>query len=328
MKNFIILILLSATAFSSCKKDFELNAPYRETMVVYGLLNLRDSVQYVRISKAFLGEGNALVTAQIPDSINYDDVLDVSIEELNNGIVINTLQLERTDTIPKDAGVFASPEQVYFLLRNHTLNASYQYRLIARNTQTGYTASSLTRLVEDVNMINPSVSDVDFASAAQFSVKFNPGDNSRIYDVIIRFHYTEDSAGVLSYHMVDWNFPDQYVTTSPEISFPYFRPDFYVLLGSEILVKAGVIRRPGSPASGNFAVEYRVIAGTEDLYTYQQLNSPSNTSIQDPPLFTTVENGIGLFTSRLIHSEFRNLNSRSNDSLKTGVYTAGLNFIY
>jgi len=80
MKKLIIFILTLSGIFTSCSTDFEINAPYKETMVIYGLLNTLDTAQYIRISKAYLGEGNALIMAQEPDSINYADILDVKLE--------------------------------------------------------------------------------------------------------------------------------------------------------------------------------------------------------------------------------------------------------
>lgn len=328
MKNFILLIAGLSAIFTSCKTDFDLNAPYKETMVIYGLLdaNAPDSTQYIRISKGFLGEGNALIMAQQPDSFNYADILKVTLKEVVNGNTVNTFTLERVDTIPKDQGLFAYPYQVYYRLPHQVLNLNSFYLLEVENLQTGNKASSLTRIVHDITQIvNPSSADADFAGVGQFSVKFSPVMNGRIYDLVIRFHYTEDSASVISYHHVDWNFPDQYTSTSAQISFPYSRPEFYVLLSRSIPVKTGVTRTVGSPLSKNGkAIEFRMIAGSEDFYTYQQLNSPSNTSLQDPPLFTTVENGIGLFTSRILHIEARDMNTRSLDTLQDGHLTKDL----
>lgn len=329
MKKIILLIIVVSTVFTSCKSDFDLNAPYKETMVVYGFLNSADTIaQYIRISKAFLGEGNALIMAQQPDSINYADILDVKLEEILNGSSINTYQLERVDSIPKDAGLFAYPYQVYYLLKNQRVNSTSMYRLTIRNTQTGNTASSLTRIVKDLNssidIDNPSAADADFAPANMFSVKFRPVSNGKVYDVVIRFHYTEDSAGILSYHFVDWNFPDQFVSSTNDIIFPYYRPDFYRLLANSIPFKSGVTRVPGNSSLGYPPMEFQILAGTEDFHTYLELNSSSNTSLQDPPLFTTVENGVGLFTSRLIHIERRNLTQRSIDTLFEGHLTKDL----
>ena len=73
MKNYIKLVLFVAvfSTLFSCKNTLEVNAPWKETTVVYGLLNVHDTVQYIKINKAFLGNGNEMSFAKVADSINY-----------------------------------------------------------------------------------------------------------------------------------------------------------------------------------------------------------------------------------------------------------------
>src|SRR5215203_7429778 len=89
MKNYILIFFL-ALMLGSCSTDIETNAPWKETMVVYGFLNPNDAVQYIRISKAYLGEGNALIMAQEADSLYYGDILDVKLERFLNGNLLET----------------------------------------------------------------------------------------------------------------------------------------------------------------------------------------------------------------------------------------------
>ena len=117
MKKISVIIAMSAF-LAGCSTDFDTIAPWKETMVVYGLLNPNDSIQYIRISKAYLGEGNALMMAQQGDSIYYGDVLDVKMERILNNGVIESHALIRIDTVPKEInGVFAAPyQEVYDVL--------------------------------------------------------------------------------------------------------------------------------------------------------------------------------------------------------------------
>ena len=85
MKKFIAAALILSASLYACKTDFDVIAPYREVMVIDGLLDATDSVQTVSVTKAFLGEGNALVMAQQSDSLNYADVLDVQLEKVSGG---------------------------------------------------------------------------------------------------------------------------------------------------------------------------------------------------------------------------------------------------
>ena len=46
-------LLLMSLWLLACSEAFELNAPYKDIWVVYGVLNPGDTAQFIRISKAF-----------------------------------------------------------------------------------------------------------------------------------------------------------------------------------------------------------------------------------------------------------------------------------
>ena len=53
------------------KKTFNINAEWQDITVVYGLLDQSRFHHYIRVNKAFLGNGNALTMAKNFDSTNY-----------------------------------------------------------------------------------------------------------------------------------------------------------------------------------------------------------------------------------------------------------------
>jgi hypothetical protein len=53
----------------SCHNKLEVLAPYKESVSVYGLLNQDDTVNYIRIGRVYLGEGNAVQMAAVQDSV-------------------------------------------------------------------------------------------------------------------------------------------------------------------------------------------------------------------------------------------------------------------
>lgn len=324
MKKLLLFSALLTGLLSSCSTDFDINAPYKETMVIYGFLNKLGTAQYIRISKAFLGEGNALIMAQQPDSFNYSDILDVEIERVNNGSVVERFALQHVDTIPKEEGLFASPYQVYYTTTHPILDDGSLYRLIVTNTLTGTTATSLTRIVKNF-VPSPAISStLDFSRDYPLTIGLEPGDNSKVFDLTIRIHYTEtDTSGITNDLYTDWNFAEQVAgeSSSARIDFSFQRSEFFKVLGNSIPVKPGIVRHlAGQP------LEFRFTVGTEDLYTYERLTQPSSGIVQDRPLFTTIENGVGLFTSRLSRSEFRAVSSSTITAMDTSVYTRDLNF--
>ena len=51
-----VLLGFALILFSGCDNEVDINADWKETIVVYGLLNPNDSIQYIKVNKAFLNE--------------------------------------------------------------------------------------------------------------------------------------------------------------------------------------------------------------------------------------------------------------------------------
>ena len=92
---------------SSCTTDFDVYAPEEDIFVVYGVLNPNDSVQYIRVAKAYQVEGNAYDYASENDLSR--EGLDVQIK--GDGI---TYQGVAVTDIPKESpGIFLPSQTVY-----------------------------------------------------------------------------------------------------------------------------------------------------------------------------------------------------------------------
>ncbi|MGL4597218.1 MAG: hypothetical protein ACRCYO_06810, partial [Bacteroidia bacterium] len=114
-KLFFVLLLGTSFLASSCKNELDVLDEYREIMVSYGLLNPSDTTHYLRINKGFLGAGNALEMAANPDSTTYPaGTLDVSVEQWRNGVLVQTINMVPDNTIPRDSGLFAFPDQILY----------------------------------------------------------------------------------------------------------------------------------------------------------------------------------------------------------------------
>ena len=102
----LIFAFATLTLLFSCNEKIDLIGDFKETAVVYGLLDHSDSMHYVKITRAFIGPGNALELAQIEDS-SYFDAVDATIEEIQGGNVLRTWTLKDTLIENKDTnGVF------------------------------------------------------------------------------------------------------------------------------------------------------------------------------------------------------------------------------
>jgi hypothetical protein len=330
MKKLAVVFLLSGLLFS-CETDFETIAPWRETMVVYGLLNPFDNVQYIRISKAYLGEGNALQMGQISDSIYYADVLQVKLERFVNNQYVEGQLLSRIDTIPKESGTFAAPYQVIYAytlgVPSSTQNDGSEYRLTITNTQTGNVVTAKTKIIESFSVLRPiSQATYKFNTSLGLTWRMNVSDQAKIYGVRQKINYIEVNTitNDTVKKSIDWFIGDKVVAQGQtELLFPFESNELYRLLGDNIDVDPDKTRRLDFNP-----IDVYIAAGTEDLYTYMQVSEENTGIIQDKPPFTNIENGIGLFTSRNFRKITIQLHPDTYAALDTSDYTKNLNFTH
>ncbi|MFM7666698.1 MAG: hypothetical protein ACKO7D_00755, partial [Bacteroidota bacterium] len=88
----ILVFSILLTVLYSCNEKINYIGEFKETAVVYGLLDHADSLHYIKINRAFIGPGNALDIAQIPDS-NYFSQVDATVSEYLDGNLVRTWEL-------------------------------------------------------------------------------------------------------------------------------------------------------------------------------------------------------------------------------------------
>lgn len=340
IKKILFGSLIAAFAMiSSCSTDFEVIEEWKETMVIYGVLNPNDSAHYVKVTKAFLGEGDAFVMAQNPDSLYYNpEHLLVTLTEVETGHVDT---LDAVENIPRDMNnnpVFSQRQVVFKTTRK--IQNIYTYQLRARNLSSGQEAVAQTKLVEPADITSPSTSQyqVDFANpTSNFEVKWRTGDNAMRYETIIRFYYNEKnlSTGIIRPDSVDFNLgeieaPD--ALGGDELKMTFVKNQFYRNLADKLVSDANLQRHPKG-------VKFLIYSAAEELHTYMQVSAPSTGIVQERPMYTNITNGIGIFSARLNqHAQSADVNanpyrpdafmltSASKDTLCIGQFTGSLNF--
>jgi len=86
--KYLSIILFSIILFGgvqSCSTDVDINAPWKDITVVYGLLNQNDNIHYIKVNKAFLGDASAYEMAAISDSVNYQDIIEAARQARKSG---------------------------------------------------------------------------------------------------------------------------------------------------------------------------------------------------------------------------------------------------
>ncbi len=337
MKSFLFsTILISLLACVGCTTKFDINAPAKDIAVVYGLLNQADSTQYVKITKAFLGESSAYDMAQDPSLSSWGDDISVTVEERNsNGILSRTFVLQKTYVSNKDSGIFYSPNQeIYMFKPVPLLNSKNTYKINITNNNTGVKTNATTAMVYDFtvkdptyNPLNPQIGFVSPNGVYNTTgeAKWISSKNSKIFEPLFRFHYREVDKATLDTtadKYIDWNLNSVKASTSEggeELIASYNGESFFRTIQSKIAVNPAVDRIIGN-------VDFMISAGGDDLSIYIDLNSASGSIIQERPSYTNVTNGIGIFSCRYTKKYSYRLSSYSVTKLINGEYTSLLGF--
>jgi hypothetical protein len=200
----LFIAFASSLLCSSCSEDFKVGAPYKNVMVVYGLLNPTDTAQYIKITRGFFDEkGNNLISAKVADSIYYKNLSVLMEERSPSGNLIRTITLDKVELhdegIVKDSGIFVSkPAYAYKVKVSDKLKNNFDYKLIITNPESGAVITASTKLLSndpnDLRLENflPGFSSLDFSvPTAKSRFTWLVPATSGISEVFLRFHYLE-----------------------------------------------------------------------------------------------------------------------------------------
>lgn len=335
---FLLLISCFSIAFQSCETDFDVTAPYKDITVVYGLLSQNDTVHYIKINKAFIGEGNALEYAQNEDSSSYGNNLEVIVREYLNGIGLRTFNFDTTSIYNKEPGVFYAPKQVvYKSAFAIPENNDMEYKLEVRNKITGKLVTAQTSLISSFNVENPRPGQrtINFATEGSIQrIKWTSAKSGKRYNVAIRFWFDEVMAATKDTipRYIDWTFSSVKSNTilgGESMEIQYDPAAFFSMCRNLIPYKANnaISESDVSIRLSNF-VEVIFAVAADNLNTYMEVNEPASGIVQDKPDYTNIENGIGLFSSRFIRTTANPLvKMRLNDATETRLVNENIKFV-
>lgn len=337
-----LAIAAGALSISSCSEDFEVAAPYKDVTVVYGLLNVDDAAQYIRIQKVFMDENrSALDLAKIADS-NYYRNIEVHVKGLNSGNVVFDDVLPRvdmaTENLPKNQGTFFdAPSYAYKISR--TLNPSYTYRLVIKNMETGNVDSAETSVISTntgsfvVSLFTGASTKLNFNNNGLaeriFKVSVTLPPNAQYAEGYLRVKYTTKTGnGPQVDSSFIWNFASAALAPSPTtriVNLNVEQSVFYSILSNNIKPAASDVTRYLDSS------DVFIWTANEPFYTYLQVNAAQGgiTADQVKTNYTNVKgaNVLGLFASRAMRVRYNiPFETATMDSVKNNVLTRPLNF--
>jgi hypothetical protein len=320
-------LLFVFIALIACNNELEINAPYEDVTVVYGMLNAGKDTNWVRIHRAYLGNEGITGGNQEPDSIYYRN-LEVMMEELDdNNNIINTYTLPRdNESRQLDSGFFTTDEyRLYRFVEPVDVDRIYRV-VIDKPDGEGDRVTAETPVVGSFDVTSPrGLLPVSFGRNGE-EFAWSQASNGRIYQGFLRFHYIEfprDDVSDSVERYVDYNLPVKLgdaINGGQDISVNLSYQLYYSFLFNAIGVDENITRFYRG-------MDIYIAAGADDLNTYINVSQPAQGIVQDKPFYTNVTNGAGIFSSRANAEKLRMpLSSSSLDSLVKGIYTCDLRF--
>ena len=310
--------------FYSCSEKVNLIGDFKETAVVYGLLDHSDSIHFIKITRAFIGPGNALEIAQIPDS-SYFNQVEATVSEFVNGTLTRSWVLEDTIVENKDTnGAFYGPEQkvYYFKTLPTTVSSSGLNGVIQTSSNPQLTSLNPDATYKFKAIINGGEFEVTgetelvkgittTASSQNFTFKFanNPGEyvptgvavsnsgNSFVVNTQLDIAFNEHRGNDYLEKRFNWQLGEVSTLPGTAKTFSALGKTFYDLVNANVSNDPTITKRTFN------GIYDTVTGGAEELYNYMVVNQPSSTLAQSKPSYTnlSVSNGkrvVGIFSSR------------------------------
>lgn len=318
--RFIPILLFFIGIFYSCSTDVDLYAEYKDVPIIYAMLDSRADTNYVKITRAFCGTNdnpiNANDVALISDSSNYPEKLDVRFIELKSTygnkyeptgrvLILDTLTIH-----DKEEGIFYSPDQIVYYtperLEVGSANERYSYRFVAVKPD-GDTVTAKTTMVgnEEFSIETRGVNFQRTPTNALGKLYFRADGEAPLYDVKIEFNYREQKAGQeMQMKKISRSFGTRTIseythlignTYYLEYSLNWLFNTLGNAIGGDTVVDANhpnVVRY-----IDDFIIS--ISAGGDELnYYYLANQAQMDSPISLISVYTNIEGGYGLFSSR------------------------------
>ncbi len=318
-----LLFLIIATLYS-CEDDFVSTADWKEQYAVYCTLNIKDTAQYARVNRIFLTSEDPYNSVVVADSVNADtSVIRVILQMWEGGVQVDSIILTPTTDFQKEDGTFAT-EQYYAYKTKEILAPGFDYKLVVRNTETGYSMTGETQILGSRNL-KYAFKESKYFNASQYSnyaeqlPDYNgsllPSQYEKRISRLLYYEYTDTDTLM---KVLDWRpyYDSASFKNGNENQLP---EEFYIYMGENIPVNPNVKRRA-------VAVDKMLVINDEELEIYIQMSNSANSSHYNPS-YSSYDKGAGIFACRYYYTYFgMKLKDATLHEISWGPYTTNLRF--
>jgi hypothetical protein len=302
-----LVSLFVIALFVSCEVEFDPNSDWKEIPVVYCILDQDDDTTFVRVEKAFMGEGNYLQFSKEKDSIYYKaDDLDVRMLVYYQNDTLNafdTIYFNYTEDYQKPDGTFNNEKSpVYYSITKNRITNNRIYKLLVTNLKTWHVASSRLQPITNYSITKPDYrflfkeeSNNDMSLEVQWynRTSSSAGAWAKLFQVMFKFYYTENGVP-MSVEIPLAKVVNDNTTSVRKLS--------KTIQMSNLLNGIKAKLKDNNPRQIDLAktswMELYVMSCDVNMYDYINVNQPDDNLLTERPIFTNIDGGLGLFAAR------------------------------
>lgn len=330
MKN-LINILPFFLLIWSCETSFEIEASEKEIPVVYGVLDINETRQYIRIERAFQSKGGDIIElAKDPNILYYESgKATLYVPATGKSIIGNSIDANKIGIKRQDGLFLQSPNILYeFVTNDWKSNPPSKVFFSFESASLTKPVTAEIILVKELQLREGvPAAPLNLSYDRIITVGWNNSSDAKIFDLVMRINYQEKSNqtnGLFLNKSTEWVLKNNLEagTDPTKGSFTFKGVEFYKFLGNLLAVSSDIQRNMQS-------VDLILTAGGVAFKEILSINQANYglTGSSNIPRYNNVTNGIGFLSSRLkiLRPEI-SLASVTLDSLKNGVYTKSLQF--
>jgi hypothetical protein len=333
-----IAVIASAIFYPSCSNDIDLTSEWKDIPIVYGLISKSDTVNYIRVEKAFIDNNiSALDLAQISDSLYYENI-SVQIKSLNpnNPATYDLVRVDgNLEGFVREEGIFANaPNYLYKLeLPAGELVGGQDYELVINRGDNSALVTATAMLVDDIEIRDPET-DPDNADPIKWDlsglkVGWRGSEGAQLFDVTLFLHIEEkDLSNPANDRIItlEWKIEENqtavYSNEQVRMDTRLTKVDLFQYLNGRLDINPTVARK-------FLSFDVLVTGGGQALIDYISTGNANTgiTSTQVIPTYSNLSEGFGIFSSRNSQrQEGYVLSGPTIDSIQNNTLTKDLNF--
>ena len=355
---FLIIILSTAIVLTlgitSCDTDVELEAPYKSTTIIIGILDYTADTQFVRINRTFLGPGYVNNYAQVKDSVEYSPAeVEAWLIKSRDGVKQDSIELKYIVKPSRDPGVFYNQDVGFYYtseplftdqeiteikrgtLTNAQVSMTYAIRVEARGKT--YTATTNFPDVSESSIIIPMLDPEPVlvkmynevtSNYLNIEFQYKTGSETSRYLGVYRLNFDAVLADgtILTNQYIDYKLGAQ---DNPErvnnkkLIFEFNAASWYEFIGEKIKAI------PDLKKVRIHDLEVRLTGANKMLTSYYKAAHPISEFTPVINTVTNLDNGaIGILGSRTVIVRKTHLTNSSIKIMNQGEYTSGIGLYY